>query len=78
MSNFNKVFRAIKALSAKQRRMAELTSFDAIAKEAKVPLSSLEGYFKHLQDIGVIKYSMEERFVHLTSLGSTHDDLPKE
>ena len=78
MNNFNNVFLAVKSQCEKQKRFAEVGSFEAIAKEANVPIGKLETYFKHLQDIGLIRYSMTERYVHLTSFGSKQEMLTTE
>jgi hypothetical protein len=78
MNNFNRVFLAVKSQCGTQKRFAEVSNFEAIAKEANVPVGGLETYFKHLQDLGLIKYSMKERYVHLTTFGNKQEKLTKE
>jgi predicted transcriptional regulator len=76
-NNFNEVFLAVKSQCEKQKQFAEVSNFDAIAKQADVPLHSLEMYFKHLHDIGLVRYSMEEKYVYLTTLGRRQAKLVK-
>lgn len=78
MNNFNRVFLAVKNQCGKQKLLAEVDSFEAIAEEANVPVASLEDYFSHLQNLGLIKYSMKERYVHLTAFGKKQAMLTKE
>ena len=78
MNNFNKVFLVVKSQCEKQKSFAELSNFDIIAKEANVPLDKLPVYLSHLQEIGLIKFSMTEKYIHLTSFGKRQQTLIKE
>jgi hypothetical protein len=73
MSSFNKVFSVIKRHCEKQKLLAEIRGFAAIAKEANVPIDKLPVYLDHLQDMGLIKYSVSEQYIYLTSLGKKQD-----
>ena len=77
MSNFNNVFTAIKGQCGKQISFAEISCFETIAKEADVPISKLPLYLNHLQDVGLIKYSIMDKFIHLTPFGRTQEKLTK-
>ena len=78
MSNFNAVFLAVKKQCENQKNFAEVHSFEAIAKDAKVPLDKLEIYLNHLQDMELIKFSMEEKYIHLTAFGKKQKALIKD
>jgi predicted transcriptional regulator len=78
MNNFNKVFMVVRDQCQKQKKLAEVSCFEVIAKEASVPLNKLGIYLNHLQDMGLIKYSMADKYVYLTSFGKKHETLIKE
>ncbi len=75
MNTYNEVFMAVKRHCTQQKLIAEIDCFELIAKETGVPLSKLPSYLNHLQNIGMIKYSMEDRYIHLTTFGMKHDKL---
>jgi len=75
MNNFNKVFSVIKKQCETQKSMAEINSFETVAKEAGIPLDKLPQYLTHLQDIGLIKFSLKEKYIHLTSFGRKQHPL---
>jgi predicted transcriptional regulator len=77
MNNFNKVFLVIKKHCQDQKRIAEIDCFEAIAREANVPMSRLPLYLHHLQEAGLIKYSIAQKYIHLTLFGKQHDTLIK-
>ena len=78
MNNFNKVFLVVKAHCEKQKNLAEVRTFDTIARESGVPLSKLPMYLEHLQKMDLIKYSMEEQYIYLTAFGKKQEQLVKE
>jgi len=78
MNNFNKVFLSIKKQCGKQKNLAEINNFDAIAKEAGVPADKLPLYLNHLQDIGLIKYSLADKFIYLTAFGKKLEKITAE
>lgn len=75
MNYFNEVFLAIKKHCAKQKYIAEIDCFDKIAKETNIPLNRLPEYLDHLQNIGVIKYSLKDKHIHLTTFGEKQKTL---
>jgi hypothetical protein len=75
MNNFNKVFSVIKNQCEKQKSLAEISSFETVAKEAGVSMDRLPVYLNHLQDIGLIKYSVTDKYIYLTSLGQKQQSL---
>ncbi|MCD6013769.1 MAG: hypothetical protein K0Q79_3631 [Flavipsychrobacter sp.] len=78
MNRFNEVFLAIKKQCFKQRHIAEIDCFEKVAKEAKIPLDKLHTYLKHLQDIGVIKYSVNDKYIYLTTFGRKQETLMRQ
>jgi len=78
MNSFNAVFMAIKNHCAGQKHIAEIDCFEQIAKEADIPLTRLPLYLDHLQNIGVIKYSLKEKYIYLTTFGMKQKTLVKE
>ena len=78
MNNFNTVFLVVKKHCREQKKFAATNCFEIIAEEANVPLDKLPIYLDHLQGIGLIKYSMSEKFIYLTSFGKKHEKLTKE
>jgi len=81
MNNFNKVFLVVKKHCEKQKKLAEVNCFITIAKEAEIPVGNLEVYLKHLQDIGLIKFSMTDKYdkyIYLTSFGKKQEKLIEE
>jgi hypothetical protein len=78
VSNFNKVFLAIKNRCESQKRLAEISCFEAVAEDAGVPINKLPMYLSHLQDIGLIKYSIREKYIYLTALGKKQESLAVE
>ncbi|MCD6013301.1 MAG: hypothetical protein K0Q79_3163 [Flavipsychrobacter sp.] len=68
-NNFDNVFAIIKQECEKQKSFAEISCFDRVALAAGIPLHKLPLYLSHLQDTGLIKYSMKEKYIYLTSLG---------
>ena len=77
MSNFNKVFLVVKKKCTEQKNFAEINCFPTIAKEAGVPKDKLSLYLNHLQEIGLIKYSMDENYIYLTAQGHKQDNVDK-
>jgi hypothetical protein len=77
MSNFDKVFVAIKSQCRKQKAFAEISCFEIIAKEAEVPINKLPLYLDHLQIMGLIEYSVVDKYVYLTSFGNKQEKLAK-
>jgi len=77
MNNFNKVFLAIKKHCEKQKLLAEINSLEAIAEEVNIPVSKLGLYLDYLQGLGLIKYSISENYIYLTSFGKTQEKLVK-
>jgi len=77
MSNFDNVFAAIKAECAKQQKFAELSCFDLIAARAGVPETKLSLYLGHLQQVGLIRYSLADKYIYLTALGKALDQVPQ-
>jgi hypothetical protein len=75
MNNFNKVFLVVKRECEKQKHIAEITSIDLIAKETSIPVHKLSQYLDHLQQIGVIRYSIADKYIHLTTLGRKKDTV---
>jgi len=73
MNNFNKVFLAVRKHIEKQKLLAEINSLDTIAKEVNIPLDKLPIYLDYLQDLGLIKYSLEEKYIHLTEFGKKQE-----
>ncbi|MCW3124315.1 MAG: hypothetical protein JWQ38_3807 [Flavipsychrobacter sp.] len=69
MNNLDKVFSALKKQCERQKTFAELNNFDLVAKEAGISVDKLPAYLKHLQDIGLIKYSIEDNYIYLTRQG---------
>ena len=78
MNNFNAVFTAIKTEAAKQKGFAELNCFETIAKMANVSLHKLPTYLEHLQYLGLIRYSLDEKYIHLTATGNKLEKICKE
>lgn len=77
MTNYNKLFNAIKTECEGQRSFAEISNFENIAKQAGLPLDKLPVYLNHLQDMGLIKYSIADRYIHLTSAGHKQQEFVK-
>jgi hypothetical protein len=78
MNNFNKVFLVVKAHCEKQKNLAEVHSFDAIAREAGVPITKLDMYLDHLQKLDLLRYSREDKYIYLTVFGKKQDLLIRE
>jgi len=72
MNNVDKVFSIIKRDIEKQRRFAEINDFENIAMGANVHVNLLPQYLAVLQDRGLIKYSLKDKYIHLTALGKKH------
>jgi len=75
MNNFNKVFLVIKKKCTAQQRFAEISCCPTIAKEAGVSNDRLPSYLAHLQDMGLIKYSIADNYIHLTAKGHKEDNV---
>jgi len=69
MDDFDRVFFAVKKECGKQTKFAEVYSLEIIAKESKIPLNKLPLYLHHLQELGLIKYSVNDNYIYLTALG---------
>jgi hypothetical protein len=78
VSNFNKVFLVVKKRCLSQKHIAEISCFEAIAKETDIPVYKLPVYLSHLQDLGILKYSLEEKYIRLTSFGAKQMTLVKD
>ena len=77
MNDFNTVFLAVKKHIEKQKLLAEVNCLEIIAKDANVPIGKLPVYLDYLQEAGLIKYSMSEKFIYLTSFGKKTEKLVK-
>lgn len=75
MSNFNKVFLVVKRRCAAQKKLAEINCFSTIAVEAGVAENKLPLYLGHLQEMGLIKYSVADNYIHLTAKGNNQDNI---
>ena len=78
MNNFNTVFLAVKRRCQKQQKIAEISCFEDIASDAKVPLAKLPLYLNHLQEIGLIKFSIADKYIYLTAFGNKQEKLVAE
>ncbi len=68
-NNFKKVFSIIKHHCGDKTEFAHADCFKLVAKGAHVPLKQVDQYLGLLQDFGLIKYSMEEKYIQLTPFG---------
>ena len=78
MNTFNKVFLAIKEESGKMDKLTEINCVEEIAIKAGVPLADIGLYLSHLQEMGLIKFSIKDSYIYLTSFGRKHDTLEKD
>jgi predicted transcriptional regulator len=78
MNDFNRVFMVIKKHCEKQKLIAEVNSLEVIAKDTKIPVDKLPLYLDYLQEAGLIKYSLTEKYIHLTTFGKKQESLVKE
>jgi predicted transcriptional regulator len=78
MNTFNTVFLAVKKYCGKQKKFSGPDCFKTIAREANISPDKLDSYLKYLQDTGLIKYSTDENYIHLTTFGSKQAKLTKE
>jgi hypothetical protein len=76
MDSFDRVFFVVKKECEKQKKFAEVYPLDIIAKDCDIPLTKLGLYLGHLQDLGLLKYSIADKYVYLTSLGKKRVENP--
>lgn len=76
MNKFNDVFLSIKKHCTNQKHIAEI-DFETICKETHIPVDQLPMYLKQLKESGLINYSMEDRYIHLTPFGKKQEKLVK-
>jgi predicted transcriptional regulator len=76
MANVDKVFSIIKREIENQKRFGELSNFRSIAMSANVPFELLPMYLSLLQSKGMIKYSVEHKYIQLTSEGRKYKIMP--
>jgi len=69
MSNFNKIFAAVKKQCHEEGCINGNNHFEKIASEANVSLERLHFYLECLNDIGVIQYSSENKSILMTDKG---------
>lgn len=69
MNRFNEVFLIIRKRCEQEQKLAEIRCFETVAKEANVPLTQLHIYLDHLKELGLIQYSMEDKYIYLTAFG---------
>ena len=77
-NNFKKVFSIIKQHCGAQTNFAHDDCFKMVAKGAHVPLKKMDQYLGLLQDFGLIRYSMSEKYIELTPFGKKLDIEIKE
>jgi len=69
MNNFDSVFVAVKEQCGTNDAISDQLCFEKIAKAAKIPLSRIDFYLNTLESVGLIKYSMYDKYVRLTPYG---------
>jgi predicted transcriptional regulator len=81
MNNFNKIFLLVRKSYDKQadkQKGAKVNCFDGVVKEANIPLDQLSTYLEYLQQSGLIKYSLQDKSIYLTSFGKKQKSLIKD
>ncbi len=68
-NNFKKVFSIIKHNCGDKTRFVHDDCFKIVAKDAHVSLKKMDLYLSLLQDFGLVKYSMSEKYIELTPFG---------
>ncbi len=76
--NFKKVLSIIKHHCGDSTSFSHEDCFSKVATDANVPLKQIQLYLDLLQDFGLVKYSMEEKFIELTPFGKKLDVVIKE
>ena len=75
MNNFNKVFLSVKKHCGADGINADENCFKMIAEHADIPLDKLNFYLNSLQDLDLIKYSWNDKSIHMTPFGKMHEKL---
>ena len=69
MNNFDLVFSAVKDNCGESGIVDSIDCLEKIARSTKIPIARLDFYLNTLEAVGLIKYSMENHFVKLTTYG---------
>ncbi len=75
MNNFNTVFLAIKECCADRRPDKTEDRIKKIADKTGIANDKLAYYFDTLEQLGLIKYSLEKKTIELTSFGRRQEKL---
>jgi len=75
LNNFDNVFLAIKKYNSDDNFDVNENCFEIIARSANIPLKKLNFYLSALKDFGLIEYSWDDSFVHLTLFGRNQNRL---
>ncbi len=67
--DFKKVLATIKHHCGGKTSFSHEDCFSVVARDANVPLDQIDLYLGLLQDFGLVKYSMTEKFIELTPFG---------
>ena len=76
--NFKKVLSTIKHHCGDNTSFSHEDCFKLVATDADVPFNEIDVYLSLLQDFGLVKYSMEEKYIELTPFGKRLDVEIKE
>jgi hypothetical protein len=75
MNNFNNIFLAIKKHCDKDGVLKAPDCFETIAKEVGVPVAKIDFFLNTLQELQLIKYSVSDHYIKLTSFGRKQERL---
>ncbi len=71
ISIFEQIYAAIKEHCSDESWKKDC--FQIVSKAVNIPLEALETYLDLLKDIGLITYSMTEKYIYLTNDGNKTD-----
>lgn len=75
MNNFNHVFIAVKKHCDETGVAGGQDIFEKVASEAGVPILKIDFILNTLQNLQLIKYSIEEHYIKLTAFGKKQERL---
>jgi len=75
MTIFNTIFLEVKQYCYEAGMEPDEDCFKTIAERANIPIEQLDFFLNTLQDIGIIKYSWEDKSIYMTSFGKKQERL---
>ncbi|MCD6012512.1 MAG: hypothetical protein K0Q79_2374 [Flavipsychrobacter sp.] len=75
MNNFNNVFLCIKKHCHEKGMMHGTDIFEKLSEDTKIPVSKIEFILTTLQNLELIKFSLEEHYIKLTPFGKKQERL---